>query len=87
LVNQQGIIRDANAAVAELFGFDSKEELTGIQIGDFYFSMHDRELFLQHLEEGTAFALETRMVNQNGEQIWLMETAVKQDFPDGKRLC
>lgn len=85
LVSQQGIIRDANAAVAELFGFDTKEELTGKQIGDFYFSMKDRELFLQHLEEGTAFALETRMNNRDGEQIWLMETAVKQDFPDGEK--
>ena len=47
--------------------------------------MKDRELFLQHLEEGTAFALETRMNNRDGEQIWLMETAVKQDFPDGEK--
>lgn len=85
LISQQGIIRDANAAVAGLFGFDSKEELSGKQIGDFYFRSDDRELFLQHLEEGTAFALETLMINRNGEQIWLMETAVKQDFPDGEK--
>jgi PAS domain S-box-containing protein len=85
LISNQGTIRDINNAAVALFRFEHKDFMKNQKIEEFYVSHGERELFLQRLEQGTAFGIETRMRDKYGNLIWLMETAVKQEFPDGEK--
>ncbi len=85
LISSEGVIKDINNAGVGLFGFQIKNDLVGSNIREFYGDEEERLLFLEKLEEGSAFGLETRMTDRNGNPIWLMQTAVKQDFPDGEK--
>jgi len=84
LISSGGEIRDINNAGMELFGFQIKNEMIGLNIREFYSNDQERLLFLEKLEGGSAFGLEIRMTDRKGNPIWLMQTAVKQNFPDGE---
>ena len=84
LISNGGKIRDINNAGMGLFGFEIKNEMIGLNIHEFFSDGQERLLFQEKLEDGSAFGLETRMTDRNGNPIWLMQTAVKQDFPDGE---
>ena len=83
LVNSQGIIVDANNTAVRIFGFDSQEEIVGKLSEEFYLDKKERSIFLYHLDIDKAKGMETQMVDRFGNQIWLMETAVKHIFPNG----
>lgn len=83
LVNSQGIIVDANNTAVRIFGFDSQEEIVGKLSEEFYLDKTERSIFLDHLDKDKAKGMETQMVDRFGNQIWLMETAVKHIFPNG----
>lgn len=83
LINGKGIIVDANIKAVRIFGFDSQVEIIGKLSEDFYLDKKERNKFLGHLDKNTAKGVETQMVDRFGNQIWLMETAVKHIFPNG----
>jgi PAS domain S-box-containing protein len=83
LVNSNGFIVDVNNTAIKIFGFDSAEEIIGKLSEDFYLDKSERKIFIEQLVKDTAKGLETQMVDRFGNQIWLMETAVKHIFPNG----
>jgi PAS domain S-box-containing protein len=83
LVNSKGFIVDVNNTAVRIFGFDSAEEIIGKLSEDFYLDKTERKIFIEQLGKDTAKGLETQMVDRFGNQIWLMETAVKHIFPNG----
>lgn len=83
LVNGKGIVVDANNTAVRIFGFDSQEEMIGKLSEDFYLDKTERNIFLEQLDKNTAKGIETQMIDRFGNQIWLMETAVKHIFPNG----
>ena len=85
LVNSKGIIVDANNTAIRIFGFDSQEELIGKKSEDFYLDKTERNIFIEQLDNNTAKGMETQLVDRFGNQIWLMESAVKHIFPDGSK--
>lgn len=85
LISREGVIRDINSAGLGLFGVQVKNDLVGTNIKGFYVDDEEWLQFLKRLEEGSAFGLETRMTDNDGNPVWLMQTAVKQDFHDGEK--
>jgi PAS domain S-box-containing protein len=85
LVNSKGIIVDVNNTAIRIFGFDSQEELIGKKSEDFYLDKTERNIFIEQLDKNTAKGMETQLVDHFGNQIWLMESAVKHIFPDGSK--
>ncbi len=64
---------ECNPAAAQLFGYDSPEDLLGVPVADLYYSSADRELFLAKLKSEKYMAnYEMRFRRKNGDPVWAM---------------
>jgi len=71
LTTPEGRIVDSNEACAQIFGFDSREEMLGHSAWDFYFNRSERETLLDRFEQvGVAlvrkFARRVGMAHRSG---------------------
>lgn len=71
-----GKVLDVNPAGLKLFGFDSKEEMSGVDIASLYFNPGERDAFKKELSRnGYISDYELTLKNRNGEKIFAMVTA------------
>ncbi len=69
-----GRFLDANRAYAQIFGYDTPEEMRDIPAQDLYFVTADRDAKLERLKElGHLSNLETRRKRRDGSEIWVLE--------------
>jgi PAS domain S-box-containing protein len=69
----EGRFQNCNHACAQMFGFDTREELMGHAAQEFYVDPSDRTELLKSLErEGTLRSLQTRVRRKDGEERWLL---------------
>ncbi len=81
-----GGLLEANQAIAEIFGFASVEEFKKAKAQNLYFSLHDRERYLNELRKhGFVKNFQMRMKKKNGSEIWILENVqLVKNSPDGK---
>ncbi len=77
LSTPDGKLIDVNPAGIELFGYDSKEELQGIELArDLYVNAEDREIFKRNLSKhGYIIDFEFEVKRKNGEKRIVLESA------------
>lgn len=75
-----GTILDCNDACARLFGYDSREELLGVNANDFYFDDRERDRIVQLLrEQKQSTNLELRLRRRDGATVWVLENVTLRD--------
>jgi len=75
ITSPDGHIIDANAALADLLGFATKEELLGTQTSDLYVRPREQEKERLLLErKGTVRDFEARLRRRDGETVWVRDT-------------
>ena len=73
LTTPEGRIVDCNEACAQIFGFDSREEMLGHSAWDFYFNRSERETLLDRLRtSGSCPREEVCLKGKNGAPIWVL---------------
>lgn len=91
--NQAGVFRttvsgeilDGNAALAEMYGFDSPEEMRGARAWDLYRDLSDREQYLRDLrEQGEVEDYLLRCRTRDGERRWMLCNARLVGEEDGE---
>lgn len=71
-----GQITDANAALVDLLGATSEEEVTALDAHDLYVNKSDREHLVEMLEvDDVVVGFETRMRRLDGRTIWIRDTS------------
>ncbi|WP_421901433.1 ATP-binding protein [Maridesulfovibrio sp.] len=84
----KGRVLAANAAFAEIFGYDSPEEALHVldSVGKkLYFEEADRNILLTAMrEKGTLTGFEVKMKRRDGEIVWITMNARKTTDQDGK---
>jgi len=92
--NQAGVFRatvdgeilDCNPALAEMYGYDSPEELTDTGAWDLYPDLSDREAYLQALgERGELEDYLHHHQTREGEELWVLENARLVETESGER--
>ncbi|MFB6101769.1 MAG: PAS domain S-box protein [Haloplanus sp.] len=79
-----GELVEANAALADIFGADSVDEMLDHAASDFYLDPGDREALRQRLQtEGVVRNEEYRQETLDGECIWISVTAIRTETDDG----
>lgn len=72
----EGEILDCNRALAEMYGFDSAEQLTGSRAWDIYSDYTDRARYLDQLREvGEVEDYVHEHRTRDGETLWVLENA------------
>ena len=70
-----GRLLECNNAFARMLGYDSRDEIIGVNTKSFYFEAVDRERTLAYLREyGSANNLVMRLRRRDGAEVWGMET-------------
>ncbi|HEX2059879.1 MAG TPA: EAL domain-containing protein, partial [Thermoanaerobaculia bacterium] len=70
-----GRILDCNDALAEMLGYDDKEELLRLNARDLYFDPSERDQFLHAVaEHGGMRSVETCLRRKDGRPVWLLES-------------
>jgi diguanylate cyclase (GGDEF)-like protein/PAS domain S-box-containing protein len=70
-----GRMLECNDALAQMLGFDSKEELLQHNALDFYFDPTQREAFIESIRsEGGVRGRELRLRRRDGTPVWLLES-------------
>ena len=71
-----GRFLDCNDAFARIFGYDSPEEILGLQASELYFDAANREAFIVQLrKQGTLTNFECRLRRKDGSPVWVLETS------------
>jgi PAS domain S-box-containing protein len=71
-----GLILDANVAMARMLGFADRVELLGASFADLYADLADRERFLELVRrQGEVRGFEARCRRRDGRTVWLRFTA------------
>jgi len=83
-----GALVDLNQALADVFGYESIEGLKKAKAQDLYFSLKDRERYLNELKKkGYVKNYQMRMKRKDGSEIWIMENVqIVNDFKSGKEF-
>lgn len=77
LTTLQGKIIEANPAILDMMGCNTKEELINTPADEYYVDKKDREELLNLLKsDGQVKNLEYRIKKKNGEQIWISNSMV-----------
>ena len=67
-----GCMLDANAALVEILGYPSREELMRVSVGDIYLDPEDRHRWQREvLAEGRFYTFEARVRRWHGDVIWV----------------
>ncbi|RMF55443.1 MAG: PAS domain S-box protein, partial [Calditrichaeota bacterium] len=83
----EGLIIDANPAFVSLLGYDSREELTTINVSDLYLNPEDRLRWKTVIDEvGVVRSFETQLVRKDGAIIWVRENSHSVKDETGKVL-
>jgi diguanylate cyclase (GGDEF)-like protein/PAS domain S-box-containing protein len=70
-----GRMIDCNDALAEMLGYDSKEEFLHLNARDLYFEASDRDRFIDRiLSDGGLRSVEICLRRKDGRPIWLLES-------------
>jgi diguanylate cyclase (GGDEF)-like protein/PAS domain S-box-containing protein len=70
-----GRVLECNDALARMLGYDSKEELIGLNARDLYFRGADRDQFVEAIRrEGGLRNLEVCLRRKDGRPVWLLES-------------
>ena len=70
-----GRVVDCNDALANMLGYDSREDLIGRNARDLYFHAADRDSFVEKIQgAGGIRNLEVCLRRKDGEPIWLLES-------------
>ena len=84
LTTPEGRIVDCNEACAQIFGFDSREEMLGHSAWDFYFNRSERETLLDRLRtSGSCPREEVCLKGRNGAPIWVLARRTVASFVNG----
>ena len=84
LTTTQGRIVDCNEACAQMFGFNSREEMLAHTAWDFYFNRAEREVLLDRLRtRGSCLPEEVCLRAWNGEPIWVLARRTVASFVNG----
>ncbi|MBI3501062.1 MAG: PAS domain S-box protein [Bacteroidetes bacterium] len=83
-----GGLIEVNQALAEIFGYKSAEELKKIKAQQLYYSIHDRERYLNELQKNKYVKnFQMRMKKKDGSEIWILENVqLAKDFKTGKEF-
>jgi len=78
--NISGNILYANQAFAEMFGYESPEELMSINVGTLYRNIRDRQRFIEDIKkDGKLKNCELELVGKNGQRIFVLLSGVIDD--------
>lgn len=81
----EGRIIRANAGFADMFGYDSADEVIGLPVETFYGDLDDRQMFIDAiLLKGRVEGLELKLRKKDGTTIYTQCTARVKYDPDGK---
>ena len=70
-----GRILDCNDALAEMLGYDSKDEFLHLNARDLYYEASDRDRFITRiLSDGDLRSVEICLRRKDGRPIWLLES-------------
>lgn len=70
-----GRLLECNDAFARMLGYESRDEIIGVNTTSFYFEEEDRERYLAHLREyGSVNNSVVRLRRADGTEVWGMET-------------
>src|ERR1051326_1248922 len=83
-----GGLLEANQAIADIFGYSTPDEFKKAKAQDLYFSLRDREKYLNDLKEhGLVKNYQMRMKRKGGGEIWILENVqLIKDFQTGKEF-
>ncbi len=71
-----GQLLECNDAFARMLGYESRDEIIGVNSNSFYFEDGDRERYLVYLHEyGSVDNSMTHLRRTDGTELWVMETA------------
>lgn len=86
-VGLDGAIRDVNAAMAQMLGYD-REQLLHLSAGDVYPDPRDREDWVrQVVEKGSLTNTVLRLRHSDGRTIWTLENASVVEDPETGEPC
>lgn len=72
-----GRMADFNHAFVTIFGYSTIEELEKVRAQDLYFSLHDRQRYLDDLHKnGFVKNYQMRMKKKDGSEIWILENVM-----------
>ena len=83
--NLDGTVLDCNDALVRILGYDSRQELLGRNLSDFFSDPADREQLSKALLQGKALAnFEEPVRRKDGSLIWLLMNACLMEGPRGQ---
>jgi len=84
---RDGTLITANHAMAEMLGYESVDELLGINLAqDVYLNPNDRVRIIAELDEGLSGDLEIEWKKKDGSPLWVQVTAHTIGSPDNERF-
>jgi PAS domain S-box-containing protein len=76
----EGNLLDCNQSLADIFGYDTPEEMKKYNTEKFYFSPKDRKAFLEKLKrEGRLSSFEYILKKKDGTPLWVIENVMLKD--------
>ena len=83
-----GSLVEVNQALVDIFGYDSLEELKKTKAQNLYYSLHDREIYINELKKnGFVKNFQMRMKKKDGSEIWILENVqLVKDLKTGKEF-
>ncbi len=83
LLSNDGIITRANAAFAEMLGYDDPDELVGRATREFYLYPEEQDSLVDELTDKGSLTVDELLVRRkDGAGVWLMSTSVILDTED-----
>jgi PAS domain S-box-containing protein len=80
-----GAVLDCNDALVRILGYDSRQELLGRNLSDFFSDPADREQLSRALRQGKALAnFEESVRRKDGSVVWLLMNACLMEGPRGQ---
>jgi len=80
-----GAVLDCNDALVRILGYDSRQELLGRNLSDFFSDPADREQLSRALRQGKALAnFEEPVRRKDGSVVWLLMNACLMEGPRGQ---
>jgi PAS domain S-box-containing protein len=80
-----GAVLDCNDALVRILGYDSRQELLGRNLSDFFSDPADREQLSRALRQGKALAnFEESVRRKDGRVVWLLMNACLMEGPRGQ---
>ena len=85
--NMQGKILEANQAIIDIFGFDTKEEFINTPALELYVNKNDRTQLIELFKkDGTVKNYEIQLKRKTGELVWVSNYLIPFHMPDGETV-